>query len=155
MVDHRVDSSFQGQGGPLSAYTDFFTDSFVNNGRSFESISVTLRLAFAASIINTALSVPLAYRMRGAIRAKRTITAVVLVPMTFGSVFVAAAMNEFLGRAGWLNRALLATGLPFSFLVMAGYAVGIDPPWSSPPRCWARGRPHGSGSSSFRCCCRA
>lgn len=147
---YGVGLSFQGRGGPLSAYADFFANRFENNGRSRESVLVTLRLALAAAVINVVLAVPLAYRMRGAVRAKRTITAVVLVPMTLGSVFVAAAMNEFLGRAGWLNRALLAvglvdeplqlvgnftgvllslvfTGLPFSFLVMVGYAAGIDP----------------------------
>jgi putative spermidine/putrescine transport system permease protein len=147
---YGVGLSFQGEGGPLSAYADFFTNGFVNNGRSRESILVTLRLAFAASLINVGLALPLAYRMRGAVRAKRALIAVILVPMTLGTVFVAAAMNEFLGRAGWLNRVLLAagfidqplqlvgnftgvllslvfTGLPFAFLLMVGYASGIDP----------------------------
>lgn len=147
---YGVGLSFQGAGGPLSAYRDFFTNGFRNNRGSRESILITLELALLASVINLAAALPIAYRMRGAVRGKRMITAVVLVPMTLGTVFVASAMNNFLGSSGWFNRALLTlgvigeplvlvgnftgvllslviSGFPFAFLLMLGYASGIDP----------------------------
>ncbi|MDI5936823.1 MULTISPECIES: ABC transporter permease [unclassified Micromonospora] len=147
---YGVGLSLQGTGGWFSAYRDFFANRLVNDHGSRESILITLELALAASIVNVALAVPVAYRMRGTVRAKRTIMAVVLVPMTLGTVFVASAMKEFLGPSGWLNRALLHTGvvdqplqlvgnftgvllslvftgLPFAFLLMVGYTSGIDP----------------------------
>jgi putative spermidine/putrescine transport system permease protein len=149
-VCYGVGLSFQGDGGWFAAYADFFANRLANDYGSRESILVTLELALSAAVVNVVLAVPVAYRMRGAVRAKRTIMAVVLVPMTLGSVFVASAMNEFLGPSGWLNRALLDiglidqplrlvgnftgvllslvfTGLPFAFLLMVGFAGGIDP----------------------------
>jgi len=147
---YGVSLSFQGKGGPLSAYREFFTDGFRNDNGSRESIWITLELALAASIINVAAALPIAYRMRGLVRGKRVITAIVLVPMTLGTVFIASAMNTFLGPAGWFNRAVLVIGLvdrpvtlvgnftgvllslvingfPFAFLLMLGYGSGIDP----------------------------
>ncbi|MBB2747275.1 UNVERIFIED_ORG: putative spermidine/putrescine transport system permease protein [Microbispora rosea subsp. rosea] len=147
---YGVGLSFQGEGGPLSAYEDFFADRFVSNNGSRESSLVTLQLALAASLVNVGAALPIAYRMRGPIRGKRIITATVLIPMTLGTVFVASAMNNVLGPAGWVNKALLAVGLvgeplaltgnftgvllslvisgfPFSFLLMLGYASGVDP----------------------------
>ncbi|MBO4164439.1 MULTISPECIES: ABC transporter permease [Micromonospora] len=149
-VCYGVGLSFQGTQGWSSAYRDFFADRLVNNHGSRRSILITLELALAASVVNVVLAVPIAYRMRGRVRAKRALIAVVLVPMTLGTVFVASAMKEFLGPSGWLNRALLGigaieqplplvgnvtgvllslvfTGLPFAFLLMVGYTSGIDP----------------------------
>lgn len=147
---YGVGLSFQGKDGPLSAYQAFFDNRLVDNQGSRESVLITLRLALLASLINVGAALPIAYRMRGPVRGKRVITAVVLIPMTLGTVFVASAMNNFLGPAGWFNKALLAVGLvdaplaltgnflgvllslvisgfPFAFLLMLGYASGIDP----------------------------
>jgi putative spermidine/putrescine transport system permease protein len=142
--------SFQGDAGPLSAYREFFASKYPHDSGSLASVWVTLKLAVPGAVISVAAAVPIAWRMRGALRGKRLIVAIVLVPMTLGAVFVAEGMNTFLGPTGWFNRVLLdlhligkpllltgnftgvliaivITGFPFAFLLMLGYASGIDP----------------------------
>jgi len=147
---YGVALSFQGDAGPFSAYREFFSDQFPHDSGSLHSLWVTLKLAIPGALINVAAAVPIAWRMRGAMRGKRLITALVMVPMTLGSVFVAEGMIMFLGGTGWFNRVLLdlhliqsplklignytavliaivITGFPFAFLLMLGYVSGIDP----------------------------
>lgn len=142
---YGVGLSLQGQGGVFSSYTDFFTQPYLRN-----SIWITLGLSLPAALINVVAALPVAYRMRGPFRAKRLIVAVIMVPMTLGTVFVAEGMIDFLGPGGWLNRVLLAlhlvdaplglihnsfgvllsmviSGFPLSFLLTLGYVSGIDP----------------------------
>lgn len=142
---YGVGLSLQGQGGVFASYTDFFTQPYLR-----DSIWITLELSLPAALINVVAALPVAYRMRGPFRAKRLIVAVIMVPMTLGTVFVAEGMIDFLGPGGWLNRALLAlhvvneplvlihnsfgvllsmviSGFPLSFLLTLGYVSGIDP----------------------------
>jgi putative spermidine/putrescine transport system permease protein len=149
-VLYGVSLSFQGQAGGISAYTDFFADTFPHDSGSFESLGTTLWLSLPSGVISVLLAMPLAWRLRNGVRGLRALTAVIMVPMTLGSVFVAEALNNLLGPTGWVNRTLLAlhlvsaplqltgnaagveialvlTGLPFAFLLMLGYASGIDP----------------------------
>jgi len=149
-VLYGVGLSFQGRDGGVSAYVDFFTNKFPHDSGSFDSLWTTLQLAIPATVICVLMAVPIAWRMRRGVRGLRTLTAIVMIPMTLGSVFVAEALNNLLGPAGWLNRALQAlhlvrapiqltgnytgvlislvlTGFPFAFLLMLGYASGIDP----------------------------
>jgi putative spermidine/putrescine transport system permease protein len=132
-------------GGPLSNYRRFFTDPYHRN-----TITTTLRLAVPASLVNVLASVPIAYRMRGRIRGKRSITIALVVPITLGTVLTAEGMLNFLGPAGWFNRIVLAvgvvdeplrlinnycgvffsliiTGFPFAYLLVTSYLSGIDP----------------------------
>lgn len=149
-VFYGISLSFQGRSGGISAYIDFFTNAFPHDSGSFASLWTTLWLSFPSAVISVLLAVPIAWRMRGGVRGLRVLTAVIMVPMTLGSVFVAESLNSLLGPNGWFNRALLAlhivssplqlvgnytgvlialvlTGLPFAFLLMLGYASGIDP----------------------------
>jgi putative spermidine/putrescine transport system permease protein len=94
--------------------------------------------------------VPVAYRMRGRIRGKRTITTLLVIPITLGTVLTAEGILNYLGQAGWLNKALVAahvidqpvnllhnfwgvllslviSGFPFAFLLTLSYLSGIDP----------------------------
>ena len=149
-VLYGISLSFQGRAGGASAYADFFGDAFPHAAGSLASLWTTLRLALPSAVISVLLAVPIAWRLRRGIRGLRALTAVIMVPMTLGSVFVAEALNNLLGPTGWFNRALTAlhlesapvrltgnfagvlislvlTGLPFAFLLMLGYASGIDP----------------------------
>lgn len=149
-VFYGINLSFQGRTGGISAYLDFFTDSFPHDSGSFASLWITLKLALPSAIISVLLALPIAWRLRRGLRGLRVLTAVIMVPMTLGSVFVAESLNNLLGPTGWFNRTLLAlhivssplpltgnytgvlisivlTGLPFAFLLMLGYASGIDP----------------------------
>ena len=143
---YGIGLSFQpGQGGPLSAYKNFFTDPYERN-----TIFTTLRLSLPAALLNVVASVPIAYRMRGRFRGKRLLTTVLVVPITLGTVLTAQGLLNFLGPTGWLNRVLLdlrlvdgpvrltnnswgvffslvITGFPFAFLLVLSYLSGIDP----------------------------
>ncbi|GGL11393.1 ABC transporter permease [Mangrovihabitans endophyticus] len=138
--------SFQpDHGGVLGAYRDFFTDAYQR-----DTIGTTLRLSLPAALLNVMASVPIAYRMRGRFRGKRTLTIVLVVPITLGTVLTAEGLLNFLGPTGWFNRTLMAagltdtplrltnnywgvflslviTGFPFAFLLILSYLSGIDP----------------------------
>jgi putative spermidine/putrescine transport system permease protein len=88
--------------------------------------------------------------MRGPFRGKRLLTAVLVIPVTLGTVLVAEGLLRYLGPRGWFNRVLMKTGLvdhpaqlvhnywgvllslvitgfPFAFLLILSYMSGIDP----------------------------
>ncbi len=132
-------------GGPLANFSAFLGDEFQR-----ASIGNTFALAVPAALICVGLAVPLAYRMRRGIRGERTLTALLVVPVTLGPVFIADAMLFYFGPVGWFNRVLQATGVssepvrlihtyaavllaivltafPFAFLLLLGYVSGIDP----------------------------
>jgi putative spermidine/putrescine transport system permease protein len=135
----------EGREGIFSSYAAFLGDA-----RERASIWNTLRLAIPATLINLAIAVPLAYRMRRSIPGQRPISALFVVPMTLGTVLVAQGMLRFFAPNGWFNRVLLASGVvdeptqlvhnyigtlislliaefPVVFLLLLGYASGIDP----------------------------
>jgi putative spermidine/putrescine transport system permease protein len=132
-------------GGALADYQRFFSDAFQR-----DTIWKTLRLSVPAALFNVVASVPIAYRMRGRFRGKRLVTTLLVVPITLGTVLTAEGLLNFLGPAGWFNRAVMATGLreeplglinnywgvffslvitgfPFAFLLILSYLSGIDP----------------------------
>ncbi len=147
---YGVQLSLQPQGtlaraGMLADYTAFFGDV-----RERTSIWNTLRLAVPVSVLDLALALPLAYRLRRPLPGQRVITGLLVIPMTLGTVLLAEGMIEFFGPAGWVNKLLLAlhlvatpvqfvhnyTGVfislsiadfPAVFLVLLGYASGLDP----------------------------
>jgi putative spermidine/putrescine transport system permease protein len=134
-----------GREGTFSNYVAFFGDA-----RERASIWNTLWIAIPVTLINILVAVPLAYRMRRPLKGQRPISAVFVVPMTLGVVLVAEGMLTLFGPAGWFNKVLLALGLvsealqlvhnyvgvlislfiaefPVVFLILLGYASGIDP----------------------------
>src|SRR3954463_7228625 len=131
--------------GPFADYHNFFADPYLRN-----TIWTTLKLGLPAALFNVLASVPIAYRMRGRFRGKRTITTILVVPITLGTVLTAEGLLAFMGPAGWLNRVLMGagladhpvrlvhnywgvlfsliiTGFPFAFLLTLSYLSGIDP----------------------------
>jgi putative spermidine/putrescine transport system permease protein len=132
-------------GGVFANYRSFFSDAYESR-----TIWTTLKLALPATAINVLASVPIAYRMRGPFRGKRTLTAILVVPVTLGTVLVAEGLLRYLGPRGWFNRtltslgiideplrlvhnywgvllSLVITGFPFAFLLILSYMSGIDP----------------------------
>ncbi|SDR27253.1 ABC transporter permease [Thermostaphylospora chromogena] len=138
--------SFQpDSGGILANYTEFFSDAYLR-----DTIATTLWLGVPAALVNVAVSVPLAYKMRRNFRGKRLLTTVLVVPITLGTVLTAEGLLIFLGPTGWFNRiimglglvdepvrlvhnywgvlfSLIITGFPFAFLLTLSYLTGIDP----------------------------
>jgi putative spermidine/putrescine transport system permease protein len=132
-------------GGLLSNYQAFFRDSYQSS-----TVWKTMRLALPAALINVGASVPIAYRLRGRFRGRRLLTAILVLPVTLGTVLVADGLLRYLGPKGWFNRvlldlgivdepvrliynywgvlfSLLITGFPFAFLLVLSYMSGIDP----------------------------
>jgi putative spermidine/putrescine transport system permease protein len=135
----------QSGGGLLGNYATFFT-----SRRLWPTIVTTLRLALPATIINVAFALPIAYLMRRRSRYQRIVTAILVVPMTLGTVLIAEGMLTYLGPKGWLAQtlhllhltegpvrlthnywgvllSLIVSGFPFVFLLMLSYVSGIDP----------------------------
>jgi putative spermidine/putrescine transport system permease protein len=132
----------QGGGGALANYRNFFSDPYLR-----QTIWNTLRLALPAAAVSVGFAFPLAYRVRAAFRGRAVITALFLLPLTFGSVLLAEGMTEIFAPTGWVNLALGSVGLPhvqfifnytgtfialllttvpFSFLLLAGMFGSID-----------------------------
>lgn len=131
--------------GPFVNYVNFFTDPFQSS-----TIWKTLGLALPAALINVGASVPIAMQMRRKFRGKRLLTAVLVLPVSLGTVLVADGLLRYFSPTGWFNQALLGlglvdepvrliynyagvlfsliiTGFPFAFLLTLSYLSGIDP----------------------------
>jgi putative spermidine/putrescine transport system permease protein len=128
----------------LANYERFFSDSFFSN-----TIWTTMRIALPVTILNLALAIPIAFRVR-LMRHQRLLTTILVLPITLGTVLVAEGMLFYFGPQGWFNRtllllglisqpvrlvhnywgvviSLLITGFPFTFLLTLSYITGIDP----------------------------
>ncbi|MBB5042215.1 ABC transporter permease [Shinella fusca] len=139
-----VDSLTPKEGVWYSNYTRFFSDRF-----QYGTIAATLWLALPVTILNMALALPIAFRVR-LMNRQRLLTTILVLPVTLGTVFVADGLLTFLGPQGWFNRtlilvgildapvkltnnywgvfaSLLITGFPFAFLLTLSYVTGIDP----------------------------
>ncbi|HEY0418081.1 MAG TPA: sugar ABC transporter permease [Acetobacteraceae bacterium] len=132
------------EGGSLANYAKFFSDPFL-----YSTIGKTLWIAVPVTLLNVAISVPIAMRVR-LMRRQRLLTTILVIPITLGTVLVAEGLLNYLGPRGWLNRVVLAaglssnpvrlvhnywgvflslviTGFPFTFLLTLSYVTGIDP----------------------------
>jgi len=133
------------QGSWTANYSKFFSDD-----QLWPTILTTLKLALPATVINVGLALPLAYRLRRKSRYQKAITAVLVVPITLGTVLIADGMLTYLGPRGWLSLtlqllhlyrgpihlthnyegvllSLIVSGFPFVFLLILSYITGIDP----------------------------
>ncbi|MCS0502852.1 ABC transporter permease [Ancylobacter mangrovi] len=132
------------EGGWLGNYTRFFSDPYM-----YGTIWLTVRLALPVTVLNIALSVPIAMQVRHMTR-QRLLTTILVLPITLGTVLVAEGLLNYLGPQGWLNRTLMLfglidrpirlvhnywgvfislviTGFPFTFLLTLSMISGIDP----------------------------
>lgn len=132
-------------GGPFANYRDFFSDA-----RERATIRTTFGLAIPSTLINLAVAIPLAYRMRRKVRGQRLITGLFVIPMSLGTVLIAQGMLGFFGPRGWFNKTLELLNItddplrlvhnregviisltiaefPVVFLILLGFISGIDP----------------------------
>ncbi len=132
------------KGGVFANYATFFSDPFLH-----DTIGKTMWLALPATVLNMALALPIAFRVRN-LSWQRALTTILVIPITLGTVLVAEGLLTYLGPQGWLNRTLIElgltsgpvrlthnywgvflslviTGFPFVFLLTLSYVTGIDP----------------------------
>ena len=131
-------------GGMFANYQRFFADPFL-----YDTVGKTLRIAVPVTLLNIAISVPVALRVR-LLHQPRLLTTILVIPITLGTVLVAEGMLNYFGPRGWFNRVLIEigladnpiklihnywgvflslviTGFPFTFLLTLSYVTGIDP----------------------------
>lgn len=129
----------------LTNYIQFFRDPY-----QVGTIKTTFLVALPVTIFSVVVSVPLAYFMRRGIKFERVLTAILILPITLGTVLVAQAMLDYFAPNGWFNQVLLALHLihqplnllhnliaveialfiqnfPFAFLLILGYMSAINP----------------------------
>jgi putative spermidine/putrescine transport system permease protein len=132
------------EGDTFANYVQFFSDPFL-----YETIRTTLALAVPVTLLNLALAVPIAFRVR-LMRRQRLLTTILVVPITLGTVLISEGLLNYLGPMGWLNRVLMTlgvthqpvrllhnywgvflsmmiSGFPFTFLLSLSYLTGVDP----------------------------
>jgi putative spermidine/putrescine transport system permease protein len=133
------------EGSWLANYSRFFSEP-----RLYETITTTLKISLPVTIFNMLIALPMAFLLRVPSLKQRLIAAVLVIPMTLGTVLVAQGMLTYLSPNGWFNRSLLSmgliaeplrilhgplavelslliTGFPFAFLMLLSYVTGIDP----------------------------
>jgi putative spermidine/putrescine transport system permease protein len=129
----------------LANYVAFFSDEW-----QYRTVGITFGLAVPNSVIVVAVALLLAYGMRRGIWLERTITTILVLPISLGVILLAEGILGFYGGRGWFNQAMLALGVlsepltlthnytgvmlslfmqqfPFCFLMLLGYISGIDP----------------------------
>jgi putative spermidine/putrescine transport system permease protein len=129
----------------LANYLAFFTDEW-----QYRTVWITFSLAVPNTVVVVTVALLLAYGMRRGIWLERTITTLLVLPISLGVILLAEGILGFYGGRGWFNQALLALGVlqeplslthnyagvmlslfmqqfPFCFLMLLGYISGIDP----------------------------
>jgi putative spermidine/putrescine transport system permease protein len=132
-------------GFSMANYVAFFTDEY-----QYKTVWITFRLAIPNTIVVVAISLLFAYNMRRGIWLERTITTILVLPISLGVILLGQGILGFYGGKGWLNQLLIGLGLledgltlthnfigvmlslfmqqfPFCFLMLLGYISGIDP----------------------------
>jgi putative spermidine/putrescine transport system permease protein len=129
----------------LANYLAFFSDDW-----QYRTVWITFSIAVPNTIVVVAIALLLAYGMRRGIWLERTVTTILVLPISLGVILLAEGILGFYGGRGWFNQILLGLGLlheplslthnytgvmlslfmqqfPFCFLMLLGYISGIDP----------------------------
>ncbi len=132
-------------GFSLANYLAFFADEY-----QYRTVWITFNIAVPNTVVVVAFSLLLAYGMRRGIWLERTITTILVLPISLGVILLAEGILGFYGGRGWFNQLLTGWGLvkepltlthnyigvmlslfmqqfPFCFLMLLGYISGIDP----------------------------
>ena len=132
-------------GFSLANYFAFFADPY-----QYGTIGITFGLAVPNTVVVLVLALFLAYGMRRGIWMERTVTTILILPISLGVILLSEGILGFYGSQGWFNQAVIALGIvsepfilthnyigvvlalfmqqfPFCFLMLLGYISGIDP----------------------------
>lgn len=133
------------QGYTFANYRKFFSEEFL-----WRTLIITFELALPVTILNVLIALPIAFQLRRKSRYQRWMTAVLVIPITLGTVLIAEGMLTYFGPRGWLSQflqllhiydgpirlthnfigvviSLVISGFPFAFLLILSYVTGIDP----------------------------
>ena len=142
----------KGEAWGFQNYISFFADPY-----QYATIKTTFALAIPNSVLVVLVALFLAYGMRRGIRLERTITTILVLPISLGVIFLSEGILGFYGTNGWFNQILIGANIiteplelthnfigvilslfmqqfPFCFLMLLGYISGIDPSLESSAR---------------------
>jgi putative spermidine/putrescine transport system permease protein len=68
-------------------------------------------VALPVTLVSVGVSIPLAYYMRRGIKFERFTTALLILPITLGTVMISQGMITYFSPTGWFNTALLTPGI--------------------------------------------
>jgi putative spermidine/putrescine transport system permease protein len=132
-------------GFSLANYFAFFSDPY-----QYGTVWITFSLAVPNTVVVVLLSLVMAYGMRRGFIMERTVTTILILPISLGVILLSEGILGFYGSQGWFNQILIGLGLisepfilthnyigvilalfmqqfPFCFLMLLGYISGIDP----------------------------
>jgi putative spermidine/putrescine transport system permease protein len=132
-------------GFSLANFLAFFSDEW-----QYRTVWITFRIAVPNTVVVVSFALLLAYGMRRGIWLERTITTILVLPISLGVILLAEGILGFYGARGWFHQILLGFGIlqepltlthnyigvmlslfmqqfPFCFLMLLGYVSGIDP----------------------------
>src|SRR5581483_4592494 len=73
-------------------YRQFFSDEFL-----WRTLIITFQLALPVTILNVLIALPIAFQLRRKSRYQRWMTAVLVIPITLGTVLIAEGMLTYFG----------------------------------------------------------
>ena len=94
------------EGFSLANYIAFFTDQY-----QYKTVGITFRLAVPNTMVVVAFSLLFAYNMRRGIWLERTITTILVLPISLGVILLGQGILGFYGGKGWLNQLLMGLGI--------------------------------------------
>ena len=86
-------------GFSLANYIAFFTDQY-----QYKTVAITFRLAVPNTIVVVAISLLFAYTMRRGIWLERTITTILVLPISLGVILLGQGILGFYGGRGGSTR---------------------------------------------------
>src|SRR5689334_11494274 len=105
----------------LTNYLKFFSDP-----DQVATIWTTFRVALPVTLFSVAVSVPLAYFMRQGIKFERLLTAILILPITLGTVMVAQSMLGYFAPNGWFNRVLLSLHIIQQPILLLHHLIAVE-----------------------------
>ena len=91
-------------GFSFANYLAFFSDPY-----QYGTVWITFSLAVPTTIIVLLLALWLAYGMRRGIFMERTVTTILILPISLGVILLSEGILGFYGSQGWLNQILLGS----------------------------------------------
>ena len=110
----------KGEAWSIKNYVSFFTDPY-----QYTTIKTTFALALPNSVVVVLLALFFAYGMRRGIWMERTITTILVLPISLGVIFLSEGILGFYGTNGWLNQMLLGADIIKEPLELTHNFIGV------------------------------
>ena len=110
----------KGEAWSIKNYVAFFSDPY-----QLATIRTTFPLALPTTVVVVLVALFVAYGMRRGIWMERTITTILVLPISLGVIFLSEGILGFYGTNGWLNQMLIGAGLIHEPLELTHNFTGV------------------------------